>query len=59
MTYRLEQDEHRRFCERLAQRVLQLASQRQHVHEQLVHFSIHYKTKKKKNTNKILFRVAK
>lgn len=41
MTYRLVLDEHRRFCERLAQHALRLAWQRQHVHERLVHSLIH------------------
>lgn len=43
MTYRLVLDEHRRFCERLVQRVLRLVWQRQRVHERLVHSLIHCK----------------
>lgn len=46
MTYRLVLDEHRQSCERLVQRVLRLVWQQQHVHERLVHFLIHYKTKR-------------
>lgn len=46
MTYRLVLDEHRRSCERLAQRALQLVWQRRHVHERLVHSLIHYRKSK-------------
>lgn len=47
MTYRWVLDAHRRFCERLAQCAWQLAWQRQHVHERLVHSSIHCNKGKK------------